>query len=174
VARVPYVEEADHPELAELIAQIKAERGGRVNNLYKLLLQSPEVCAGWLHCFTAIRYQSTLDAQTRELVITQVAVITGADYEYRAHARIAAEVGVSQQKIDALGDWEASDVFDARERAVLAYCASMTKEIHVPSDVFDAMARYFGPREIVELTATIAGYNMVSRFLEAMAIDPQS
>jgi len=33
---------------------------------------------------------------------------------------------------------------------------SMTTEIHVPSDVFDAVARYFNPREIVELTATSA------------------
>jgi alkylhydroperoxidase family enzyme len=30
---------------------------------------------------------------------------------------------------------------------------------------------YFDPRQLVELTATIAGYNLVSRFLEAMRID---
>jgi hypothetical protein len=33
---------------------------------------------------------------------------------------------------------------------------------------------YFKQREIVELTATSGGYNPVSRFLEALAVDPES
>lgn len=174
MARVPYVEEQDHPELSELIAMIKDQRGGRLLNLYKILLNSPEVCAGWLHAFTAIRYRSSLDARTRELVIIQVAVINGADYEYRAHVPIGIQAGLTQEQVDALSDWRASDQFDARDRAVLAYAESMTKEIHVPDETFAAVAEHYDPRELVELTATVAGYNMVSRFLEAMAVDPQT
>jgi alkylhydroperoxidase family enzyme len=46
----------------------------------------------------------------------------------------------------------------------------MTKDIHVPDAVFDAMRVHFDETGIVELTATIAAYNMVSRFLEALQI----
>ncbi len=35
----------------------------------------------------------------------------------------------------------------------------------------DAAKAHFDEREMVELTATIAAYNLVSRFLEAMQID---
>lgn len=174
MARVPYVEEADRPELAELIATIKAQRGGRLLNLYKLLLHSPPVVEGWLHLMTAVRQRANLDARTRELVITQVAVVNGADYEYRAHAPLALQAGVTQAQLDALGNWRDSDQFDARDRAVLAYAESMTREVHVPSALFDAVAEHFDARELVELTTTVASYNMVSRFLEAMAIDPQT
>ena len=34
-----------------------------------------------------------------------------------------------------------------------------------------AIRRIFGERELVELTATIGAYNMVSRFIEALGID---
>jgi alkylhydroperoxidase family enzyme len=45
----------------------------------------------------------------------------------------------------------------------------MTLEIRVPDDVFK-LVRAVDERSIVELTATIACYNMVSRFLEALQI----
>ena len=42
MARISYVEEKDHPELASDIAKIKGARGGLIN-IYKLLLHSPTV-----------------------------------------------------------------------------------------------------------------------------------
>ncbi len=56
------------------------------------------------------------------------------------------------------------------ERAALAYCDAMTRHVHVPDDVAQAVAALFPPRQVVELTATIAGYNCVSRVLEALEI----
>jgi alkylhydroperoxidase family enzyme len=56
---------------------------------------------------------------------------------------------------------------------VLAYTDAMTREIRVADPVFAAVRTHFAEREIVELTATIAAYNCVSRFLEALRIDPE-
>jgi alkylhydroperoxidase family enzyme len=47
----------------------------------------------------------------------------------------------------------------------------MTRDIHVPQHVFDAVKIHFNQCEMVELTATIGAYNLVSRLLEAMQID---
>ena len=49
----------------------------------------------------------------------------------------------------------------------------MTREIHVPHDVFARVREHLTERHVVELTATIAAYNCVSRFLEALRIDPE-
>jgi alkylhydroperoxidase family enzyme len=62
-------------------------------------------------------------------------------------------------------------IFDERERAALAYAEASTRTIRVPDDVFVAVRRNFDDREIVELTATIGAYNLVSRFLEALQVD---
>jgi alkylhydroperoxidase family enzyme len=56
---------------------------------------------------------------------------------------------------------------------VLRYVDSMTREIHVPDDIFQSVSAHFPTREMVELTVTVAAYNMVSRFLEALHMDPE-
>jgi alkylhydroperoxidase family enzyme len=170
MARISYPD-PDQPEIAPLVARIKAERG-KIFNLYGMLLHSPPVAEGWLALLTAIRQKCTLSGRVRELVITRIAVINGAEYEFRAHAPLAMKEGVSQAQIDALRAGQ-FDAFDARERAVLAYCDSMTRDVHVPDAVFEAVRVHFNEREIVELTATVAAYNLVSRFLEAVQIDPE-
>jgi alkylhydroperoxidase family enzyme len=54
---------------------------------------------------------------------------------------------------------------------VLAYTDAMTRDVHVPDAVFDPLRPHFDTRELTELTVTIAAYNLVSRFLEAVQID---
>jgi alkylhydroperoxidase family enzyme len=168
---VSLIGEGERPELAGLIDTIKAERGGRLLNLYRVLLNSPPVAEGWLKLFTAIRQKTKLPGRFRELAILRVALLNGAAYEYRAHVPFALADGVSQEKIDALDGWRDSKLFGPEERAVLAYTDAMTRDIRVPDALFSEIRAAFDEREVVELTATIAGYNLVSRFLVAMSLD---
>jgi len=47
----------------------------------------------------------------------------------------------------------------------------MTRHVQVPEAVFDAVRAAMGSEKlVVELTATVAAYNMVSRFLEALQV----
>ncbi len=173
MARVAYGDENGSPEVRALASQIRRERDGRMLNLYSMLLNAPPVAEGWLALFTAIRQQCTLRGDYRELVILRVALLNGASYEYQVHVPFALREGLTQQQIDALQQWESAEVLTPAQRAVLAYTDSMTREIHVPEVIFDALRGHFNTREIVELTATIGGYNLVSRFLEALAVDPE-
>ncbi len=172
MARLSYPDDRD-PQFAELIAQIRAQRGGRLANLYRMLLKSPPVAEGWLHLLTNVRQKCDLPGQFRELAILRVAILNGADYEYRAHVPHALKGGVSQAQVEALPHWQESRLFDRRQTAVLAYTDAMTKEVHVPDHIFNPLRQHFNEREIMELTATIATYNLVSRFLEALQIDPE-
>jgi alkylhydroperoxidase family enzyme len=54
---------------------------------------------------------------------------------------------------------------------VLAYTDAMTLQVQVPQPLFDALRARLSERELVELTAIVASYNMVSRFLEALQIE---
>lgn len=168
MARLPYAD-LTHPEVSPLVDQIIAERGS-VLHLYQMLLQSPPVARGWLSHLTGIRHHSSLPGDIREMVIMRIAIINGAPYEAEQHAPIALKEGMTQSQLDDLGKWEASGLFSEKERAVLAYTDAMTRTVQVPDDVFDAVKGFFEPRHVVELTATVATYNMVSRFLEALQI----
>jgi alkylhydroperoxidase family enzyme len=61
--------------------------------------------------------------------------------------------------------------FDARQRAVLELAEGLTREVAVKDEVFEAAKRVLPTREVVELVATVAYYNMVARFLVGLEID---
>lgn len=174
MARLAYGDENSSPAVRALADQIRKERDGRMLNLYSMLLNAPPVAEGWLALFTAIRQQCTLRGDYRELVILRVALLNGASYEYQVHVPFALREGVTQAQLDTLDRWQDSTALTAAQRAVLAYTDAMTRDIHVPDAVFEGLRGHFNQREIVELTATIGGYNLVSRFLEALAVDPES
>lgn len=170
MARVP-LPDPTAADVEPLVERIVSERGSLLE-LYHVLLHAPPVAAGWLDYLTSIRSASSLPGRTRELVIMRIAHVNRAPYEAHQHAPIAQREGLSAQQIEAIADWHDASVFDAPERAVLAYADAMTSAIQVPDDIFSAVQAEFDTREMVELTATIAAYNMVSRFLEALEIRP--
>jgi len=168
MARLPYASR-DDPAVRPLAERIVAERGS-ILHLYQMLLHSPAVAEGWLAYLTAIRQRSSLPGVLRELVIMRVALLNGAPYEAQQHAPIALKEGITEAQLAALAEWEGSPLFDGLQRAVLAYTDAMTRHVQVGDDVFAAVASRFAPTQLVELTATVAAYNMVSRFLEALQI----
>lgn len=169
MARIPYAD-PERPETKALVGRIVRERGS-VLHLYAMLLHSGPVAEGWLRYLTAIRHECALPGSLRELVIMQIAHLNGAPYEAEQHAPIALQEGLTQFQVDALPNWRGAGLFDATEEAVLAYCDSMTRDIHVPAEIFAPVRAALDERCLVELTATIGAYNMVSRFIEAMGID---
>ena len=167
--RVPLVQPGTRPELAEIEGRIMAERG-RVSLLYQVLLNSGPIASGWERMLTAVRNQTSVPGDLRELIILRVAVLNRASFEFDAHAPIAEREGVSTAKIAAAKDAIIGGVFDARERQVLALTDAMTRDVTVPDALMAELQRQYEPQHLVELVATVAAYNMVSRFLVALNI----
>ena len=172
MARIEYgvAEDGGDASMAPLVERIVAERGSLLN-LYRMLLNSPPVAEGWLAIGTAVRHRSSLDGRARELAICRVGQLNGATYEWEHHVPIARREGISDAQIAALATWPSSDLFDSRERAILAYADAMTRDVAVPDETFDAVRAHLDRRQLVELTTTIAFYNMVSRVLVALGVD---
>jgi len=171
--RIPYAAE-DDPRLATLIASIRARRNGKLINLDRMLLHSPPYAEGWNTLLGAVRRKLELDAQIRELAICTVARITGAKYEWLQHAPEYLAAGGPQAKLDLLDDVDAAAKdprLTDRERAAVRLAAEMTRSVQVSDPVLKQAQALFGDRQLVELVGTIATYNMVARFLEALGID---
>ena len=170
MARIP-LPDASAASVKPLVEEIVSARGGLLE-LYHALLHAPPVAAGWLEYLTSIRSASTLSGRIRELVIMRIAHLNRAPYEAHEHAPIARREGLSAQQIEGIANWHDESSFDARQRTALAYTDAMTSTVQVTDETFNAVRAEFDARELVELTATIAAYNMVSRFLEALEIRP--
>jgi alkylhydroperoxidase family enzyme len=169
MARVDYPD-VNSPEAQQTVDLIRRERGGRFPHLFHLQMYNPAVVESWLGLGTAVRFKSELDSPTRELAICLVARMTGADYEYIAHRRIALSEGFSEAQLDTLPNWRGGQ-FDAKQQAVLAYAEESTRKVAVADATFDALRPHLSPRQLVELVTTVAYYNMVSRFLVGLQVD---
>jgi AhpD family alkylhydroperoxidase len=167
--RIPLVEPGTRSELAPIEEAIAAERG-RISVLYQALLNSAPLAEGWEKLLTAVRNRSSLPPDLRELVILRVAVLNRAPFEFEAHLPVARQAGVEDDKLAALELAHVAAPFTPLEQAALSLTDVMTRDVQVPDAVFDAVARHFDARGVTELVATVAAYNMVSRFLEAMRI----
>lgn len=168
--RVPLVEPGTRPELAEIEESILAQRG-EIAVLYKALLNSAPIASGWEKMLTAVRNHTQVPADLRELVILRVAVLNRASFEFDAHAPHALRAGVSAEKIEAVRTWPGTkNMFSADEQLVLELTDAMTRDIDVPGALMQRVQQRFDPRGVVEVVATVAAYNMVSRFLVALNI----
>lgn len=169
--RVPLVTPGSRPELAEIEQRIMAERG-RVSLLYQVLLNSAPIANGWERMLTAVRNQTAIPASLREIIILRIAVLNRAAYEFDAHIPHAEKAGVSVAKIEALraGQTGTGALFTDAEQVVLELTDAMTRDVQVPDALFARVSALFTPQDVVELVATVAAYNMVSRFLVALNI----
>jgi alkylhydroperoxidase family enzyme len=177
VPRLPYVP-ADIAEPKEIVDAVRKRRGGTLLPLDRLLLHSPPLAAGWNAYLGAVRTQLSLAAKPRELAICAVAAFNGAEFEFVHHAPLLLKAGGTQAQANALRDLvhaaSNDSLFDADERAVLQLTLEMTRDVAVKDATFArAGAAAGGTQKVVELVATIAAYNMVSRFLVALDLQPE-
>lgn len=174
MARVPLIDEKAGSEAAAVVARILGARGGRLLNLYRALLHSPALAGAWLDFNNAVRFKTALDDRVRELAIIRVAYLNRARYVVSIHReRYAEAAGVSRAEVDALANWSRSRRFAPRERAMLRYTDAMTRDVKVSAPVFKALRQHFDERRLVELTVLIAAYNMHTRVLKALEVDPE-
>lgn len=168
--RIAPIPPGTRPELAGLEAQIAAQRG-RVSLLYQVLLNSPPMAHGWEQLLTAVRNQSTLPADLRELIIIRVAVLNGAGYEYEAHLPIALKAGATEEKVAALrAPDHIGPGLSPVEQALIELTDTMTRHIKVPAALYDLVRGFLDERQVVDAVVTISAYNMVSRFLVAFEL----
>ena len=180
--RIPDWTPEAKPQPAELVNAILARRGGQLINLDKALLWSEPLARGWNTYLKAVRTELPTSRKLRELGICTVALLTGALYEYHHHAPDFLAAGGTQAELDALDRVVAGDArrsaADAAlgeiEQLVIRYAAQMTRDVQVEDALFDALKAHFDTTQLVELTAAIATYNMVARFLVALGVRPEA
>lgn len=168
--RIPLVVPGTRPELAETEARILAERG-RISLLYQALLNSAPIAAGWERMLTAVRNQTGVPADLRELIILRVAVLNRASFEFHAHVPHAEKAGVPAATIEAVRETPLPDVLSPRERVVLELTDAMTRDVEVPDALMARLQAEFDATGVLEVVATVAAYNMVSRLLVALKIE---
>ena len=87
---------------------------------------------------------------------------------------MCSQLGVSDDKINALADYANSDLYSGTERLALEYAEAMTiTGREVSDELFARLRATFDDDALVELTATIAWENASSKFNRALRVPSQ-
>ena len=145
------------------------ERVGH-KNIFKMLSHSESHLHNYCRLGNAIRHHGVLDPCLRELAITRVGILLGAEYEVVAHKRLGRGVGIPEYQIVALKEGASSDAFNEVEKALLAYTDDLVANPGAGA-TFETIASHLNAEEMVELTLAITFYIMTSKFLITFDID---
>lgn len=134
---------------------------------------TPDIFQHAVDGFAIYRHpERKLDPVLRELGQTRAGWAKGSQFVFSQHCKSLRGLGVSEEKIKALPAWGVSDLFDDKERAVLAYtdCLSLAGG-RVPEGVFTKLKSFLSDVEIMELTYITCLYDMHAVMARALRLE---
>lgn len=165
------------PRDPQLVEAVRTRRGGELINLDRALLWSEPLTRGWNAYLGAVRREVSVSPRLKEIAICTVARETGAEYEFTHHWPEYVRAGGDDALRPHIQDPDGATTdtrFSEDERLAIRYALTMTRDVKVPDSLFALLRERFSTQELVELTAAIATYNMVARFLVALEVTPEA
>jgi 4-carboxymuconolactone decarboxylase len=172
-SRLPQLPDPSDPYLKDMFDKIRA-KGGTPLNIHLVQGFAPPLAKARLDLAYALRYDVVTPAPIRELAILRTGQILQSAYELDQHVPLAKACGITDAQIAALPHWRDSDLFDGKQRALLAYTEALDQHGgDVDDATYDAFAKEFSPREIVEITISIVNYYGTAQLTKALRVRPE-
>ncbi|MCO4238115.1 carboxymuconolactone decarboxylase family protein [Pseudarthrobacter raffinosi] len=143
------------------------DENGRLSGPFNALLYSPAIGNAVQALGAVLRFDGSLPARTRELVICAVAAELESAYEWYAHSLVATTVGINGTELKQLHDGDVPDTLSADESAALSLTRSLLRGTAVDEDVHAAALEHFGHGGITELSVLVGYYRLLAGILAA-------
>ena len=99
------------------------------------------------------------------LAMVRVATLIGFPFWIDIGSAVSRDLGVSEEKLRELNEYEKSYLVSPEEEAVLRFADAMTAvPVDVPDEIFSQIRNFYDDSQIVELTSAIAWENYRAPF----------
>jgi len=169
ISRLPALSQPLDPSTQKLLDETRS-KGGQIINLHLTYAHAPKIGAANLTMAYALRFDSIAPRVLREVAIIRTAQLMESKYEINQHYPLGLICGLSKEQINLMPVWrEHSGLFDARQKAVMAYTEAMLgNKGEVDDQTYQTLSNQFSPQEIVELTMAISAYTSTALFTKAL------
>ena len=146
---------------------------GTPGNWWTVFALAPDVLAHAQAGFALFSAKSRLlTPYQRELALVRTGFLGESQFVFSQHCKAARHAGVPDEKVREIPAWALSDVFDAADRAILAY----TDEVvlgrgRVQDATFAALRAVLADEAIMELTYAVATYGMHATISRALRLE---
>ena len=117
---------------------------------------------------------SSIERPLLYLIQLRVSQLNGCAYCIDMHSKDLRALGDTEQRLYSLDAWRECPYYSKRERAALEWTDAVTRVSsgHVPDDVYDAVRRTLGEKELADLTLAVATINAWNRLSIAARLVP--
>lgn len=147
-----------------------AREDGALIGPFNAMLHAPDVGDVVQQLGAALRFQTSLPRNLLELAVITTAREWTAQFEWWAHARMAAGAGVDPAVIDAVRERREPDFSDPAEATVYRFCRELLDTRRVSDETYAAVEAIIGTRGLVELTMLQGYYGLVSMILNVAEV----
>lgn len=137
---------------------------------FNAFLHSPEVGSAAAALGKILRFESSIDRRLNEVAIITVGAYWKAEYEWWAHSRLARELGVADEVIEAIGDGTAPPFTLDDERIVHEAAYQLVRTGHLDDATYGRAFELLGETAMMELVALCGYYTLISFTLNAFAV----
>ena len=144
---------------------IVAGRRGRFGGPFQLLIRAPEICEHAAELGEHLRWGTSLPDRLSELAIITTAQFWRAQYEWYAHAPLAAKAGVAEPAIEAIRRGETPHFEQSDEALVYRICTELFKTRRLSDAIFKEAVTTLGETGLIEVIAIIGYYTLIGNTL---------
>ncbi|MGX1307720.1 alkylhydroperoxidase family enzyme [Amorphus suaedae] len=147
-----------------------AEHNGAPDPLCARIYVRAEAGRNWLRHWNELLNGGVLPVPLKEMCRVLISMKHFCGYCSTVRSRIAQEAGLTEEKLMATMDFEASPLFDAREKAALRFATAFKAGDDAIDDdaVYEDLKRHFSDEEIVELGLVCAETDGVGKFARSL------
>jgi 4-carboxymuconolactone decarboxylase len=136
------------------------------------VLNNPELTYRVAHLGSFIRFDSELPDKVRELAILATAREVDARFEWAGHVRIARELGITDEQVQAIADRKAPAGFNDDDALPVTIAQELRRTNALSDASFNAAKAKYGDRGVIELIATVGYYSLMGCLLNGLQIEP--
>lgn len=159
---------AVHDALPAEVHMTDAE--GRLQGPFNAMLVHPGLGTALQEVSRRLRFEGHLPARTREIVILVVAATEQSDFEWAAHAPIAAMAGVDEQAIEGLGAGGVPEFDDPYDKAAAHLARALVNSGDVDDETFAAVQPVLGDDGVFEVSTTVGIYRLIAQQLRLFRV----
>ncbi len=144
---------------------------GSPGDWWTVFAQSPEVFRHAVRGFAVYR-EARVDPLLRELGQCRAGWARGSQFVFSQHCKQMRDMGVPEEKIQAVLHWQTANCYSELERAVLAYTDGLVLGGgRIPDETFAVLKRHLTDEEILLLTYITCLYDMHATISKALRLE---
>jgi alkylhydroperoxidase family enzyme len=148
-------------------------RAGRPKglNILGTLAQHPALARAY-HVFNGhVLFATSLSQRQRELLVLRVAAVRQAEYEWRQHAVLAADVGIGEDELVAVAEGPDAAGWEPLEAALLRAVDELVAGATVSDETWTTLAGSLSTEQLMDLVFTVGAYDLLAMAFGAFGIE---